>query len=264
MISKQKRNTILAYCIASVIILSLFASAVAPFSTKLSSTKKVATEGNNYLEIEEEEEVSYGLVAMEASQSIKKEENTEFVTEEKKEDNSSKDDKNKESEKKEVKKTTQKKTTAKKTTKKVTTKKVSKKKVVKKSSTPVKVPAKGNVELGKQIVSYAKRFIGNPYRMGGTSLTKGADCSGFTQSVFKNFGIKIPRTVASQARVGRYVPWNYLQPGDLVFYSNGGRTPTHVAIYIGGGKIIHAQTPKHGIGITTYKIMTRITARRVV
>lgn len=118
---------------------------------------------------------------------------------------------------------------------------------------------------GNAIAAYAKQFVGNPYVHGGTSLTKGADCSGFTQSVYKHFGISIPRVARAQARVGKSVSWNNLQPGDLMFYSgNGGRSVTHAAIYIGNGKIVHAQTPRLGIGITTAKIMIWMGARRVI
>lgn len=118
---------------------------------------------------------------------------------------------------------------------------------------------------GSAIAAYAKQFVGNPYVHGGTSLTKGADCSGFTQSVYKHFGISIPRVARAQARVGKSVSWNNLQPGDLMFYSgNGGRSVTHAAIYIGNGKIVHAQTPRLGIGITTANIMIWMGARRII
>lgn len=141
--------------------------------------------------------------------------------------------------------------------KKKTEKKVSKKEP--------EVQVSSSNELGSKIVNYAKQFNGNPYIMGGTSLTKGADCSGFTQSVFKHFGIKLSRVARDQAKVGKKVSFNALKPGDLVFYSgNGGKSITHVAIYIGNSKIIHAQTPKSGIGITSVNIMIKMTARRVI
>lgn len=104
---------------------------------------------------------------------------------------------------------------------------------------------------GQDVVNYALQFNGNPYVHGGTSLTNGADCSGFTQSVYKHFGISLPRNAASQATVGKAVSFNDKQPGDLIFYStNGGKSVTHVAIYIGNNKIIHARTPAKGIGVT--------------
>lgn len=116
---------------------------------------------------------------------------------------------------------------------------------------------------GVAIANYAKQFNGNPYVFGGTSLTKGADCSGFTQSVYKHFGINLPRTAKEQATVGVEVPLSNIQPGDLVFYSSGGNTVTHAAIYIGNSKIIHARTPAHGIGINSLYIMKRLHIRRV-
>jgi len=104
---------------------------------------------------------------------------------------------------------------------------------------------------GQDVVNYALQFNGNPYVHGGTSLTNGADCSGFTQSVYKHFGINIPRNAASQATFGKAVSFSDKQPGDLIFYStNGGKSVTHVAIYIGNNKIIHARTPAKGIGVT--------------
>ena len=115
------------------------------------------------------------------------------------------------------------------------------------------------------VVSYALQFRGNPYVYGGTSLTIGADCSGFVQSIYKHFGISLPRTASAQASAGRYVSWGDLQPGDLVFYSgNGGQSVTHVAIYIGNSQIIHASTPSGGIKISSVNIMTKMTARRVI
>ena len=83
------------------------------------------------------------------------------------------------------------------------------------------------------------QFVGNPYVWGGTSLTSGADCSGFAQSVFANFGIGLSRTAADQSYGGTAVSTDSLQPGDLLFYSNGSGI-SHVAIYIGGGQMIHA------------------------
>lgn len=102
-----------------------------------------------------------------------------------------------------------------------------------------------------KIVSYALKFNGNPYVWGGTSLTNGADCSGFTQSVFRDNGISIPRTSRTQASSGRRVPLDQIRPGDLIFYTKNG-TINHVAIYIGNGKVISASSPKTGIKITNY------------
>lgn len=105
--------------------------------------------------------------------------------------------------------------------------------------------------LRKEIVRYALQFKGNPYVMGGTSLTQGTDCSGFTQSVFKKYGIRIPRTSREQAKGGKNVPLNDLKPADLIFYTKDG-TINHVALYIGNNKVIHASNPKSGIKISKY------------
>ncbi|MDF2907321.1 MAG: hypothetical protein K0R34_2642 [Herbinix sp.] len=102
-----------------------------------------------------------------------------------------------------------------------------------------------------KIVEYALRFQGNPYVWGGTSLTNGADCSGFTQSVFRDNGISIPRTSRTQALGGRRISIDEMQPGDLIFYAKDG-TINHVGIYIGNGKIIAASSPKSGIKISSY------------
>lgn len=98
---------------------------------------------------------------------------------------------------------------------------------------------------GTKVVSYAKKFVGNPYRYGGTSLTKGTDCSGFTQSVYKHFGYKIPRTSYSQRKAGKKVKnISKAKAGDLICYYG------HVAIYMGKNKIIHASNKKTGIKIS--------------
>lgn len=105
--------------------------------------------------------------------------------------------------------------------------------------------------IRNKIVEYALRFEGNPYVWGGTSLTKGADCSGFTQSIFRDNGISIPRTSRTQAISGRRISINEMQPGDLIFYDRNG-TINHVGIYIGNGKVIAASSPETGIRITNY------------
>ncbi len=105
--------------------------------------------------------------------------------------------------------------------------------------------------IRNKIVEYAQRFLGNPYVWGGTSLTNGADCSGFTQSVFRDNGISIPRTSRTQALGGRRISIDEMQPGDLIFYAKNG-TINHVGIYIGNGKIIAASSPETGIRITRY------------
>jgi hypothetical protein len=111
------------------------------------------------------------------------------------------------------------------------------------------------------LVQYAKQFIGNPYVWGGTSLTSGADCSGFTMSVFKKYGISLPHHAASQAQMGTKVSLADAQPGDLVFYAKNGRI-NHVAIYIGGGQVVHASSPKTGIKISSVNYRTPAGVRR--
>lgn len=113
---------------------------------------------------------------------------------------------------------------------------------------------------GQAIANYAVQFVGNPYVYGGTSLTNGADCSGFVQSVYKHFGYSLPRTAASQAGAGTKVSVDSLQPGDLLFYHNYG----HVAIYIGGGQVVHASNKKSGIKISNYNYSPINKAVRIV
>lgn len=107
-----------------------------------------------------------------------------------------------------------------------------------------------NSAVRTAIVAYAKQFLGNPYVYGGTSLTNGADCSGFTMRIFEHFGISTGRTSRDQAANGKEISLDKIQPGDLLFYASG-KTINHVALYIGDGKIIHASTSKTGIIIST-------------
>ncbi len=100
------------------------------------------------------------------------------------------------------------------------------------------------------IVAYAKQFLGNPYVYGGTSLTNGADCSGFTMRIFEHFGIDTGRSSRDQAAKGKEIPISEIQPGDLLFYASGDYI-NHVALYIGGGQIIHASNSKTGIITST-------------
>lgn len=109
---------------------------------------------------------------------------------------------------------------------------------------------------GSNIAKYACQFVGNPYVAGGTSLTNGADCSGFVQSVYKAFGINVPRTSWGQGSYGREVSYADAQPGDVIYY--GG----HVGIYIGGGQIVHASTQKTGIKYSPATYRSIITVRR--
>lgn len=114
----------------------------------------------------------------------------------------------------------------------------------------------GVSDVRVDLVEYAKQFLGNPYVWGGTSLTKGADCSGFVLSIYKKYGVKLSHHAASQANEGTKISASELKPGDLVFYANSRGSINHVAIYIGGGQVIHASNPKTGIRISKYNYRT--------
>jgi len=111
---------------------------------------------------------------------------------------------------------------------------------------------------GQKIADFACQFVGNPYVAGGTSLTNGADCSGFVMSVYKNFGYSLPRSSYAQSGAGRSVSYSEAQPGDIIYY--GG----HVAIYIGNGRIVHASTERTGIKTESATYRSIITIRRIV
>lgn len=121
----------------------------------------------------------------------------------------------------------------------------------------------GVSDVRVDLCEYAKQFRGNPYVWGGTSLTHGADCSGFVLSVFAKYGIYLPHSSRAQANMGTKISMSEARPGDLVFYSKGGRI-NHVAIYIGGGQVIHASSPKTGIRITSAYYRTPTTVRRLI
>lgn len=116
----------------------------------------------------------------------------------------------------------------------------------------------GSGSKGQQIANYACQFIGNPYVPGGTSLTDGADCSGFVWRVYKDFGYSVPRTSYGCRSAGSEVSYANAQPGDIVCYAG------HVGLYIGNGQIVHASTQKTGIKITTATYKEILTVRRIV
>lgn len=113
-------------------------------------------------------------------------------------------------------------------------------------------------ELGKKVAKYACQFIGNPYVMGGTSLTNGADCSGFTYRIYQDFGYSIPRTSSQQRSAGTGVAYSEAQPGDLICYDG------HVGMYIGGGLIVHASSAKTGIKVSQAQYRTILAVRRII
>ncbi len=120
------------------------------------------------------------------------------------------------------------------------------------------ISSSGGSATGKQVASYACKYVGNPYVSGGTSLTNGCDCSGFTYAVYQAFGYSLPRTSTAQRSAGVGVNYSEAQPGDIICYAG------HVAIYIGNGQIVHASTPSTGIkyGYATYKEILAV--RRIV
>ena len=116
----------------------------------------------------------------------------------------------------------------------------------------------GGSEMGRAVANYALQFVGNPYVWGGTSLTNGADCSGFVMSVYKNFGVSLPHSSAADRSVGSSVGGlENAQPGDIVCYSG------HVGIYIGNGQIVHASTAKTGIIISDAGYRSVLSVRRI-
>ena len=123
-----------------------------------------------------------------------------------------------------------------------------------------------NEELRREIVNYALQFVGNRYVMGGRSLQSGTDCSGFTCYVYADFGYSISRTPSGQlSGAGRSIGLEEIQPGDIVCYSsNGGRSCTHVALYIGDGQIVHSVNPRKGVLVTSIYFEPIIGVRNVI
>ena len=111
---------------------------------------------------------------------------------------------------------------------------------------------------GSSVISYASQFLGNPYVWGGTSLTNGVDCSGFVMQVYAHYGISLPHSSSALRSVGRGISYSEAQPGDIICYSG------HVALYIGGGQIIHASNPSDGIKISPATYTNILAVRRVL
>lgn len=121
----------------------------------------------------------------------------------------------------------------------------------------------GVSDVRVDMCQYAKQFIGNRYVWGGTSLTKGADCSGFVLAIYAKYGYSLPHSSRAQAQMGTKISLSEAKPGDLVFYSGGGRI-NHVAMYIGGGQVIHASNPRTGIRVSDVGYRSITTIRRLI
>ena len=129
---------------------------------------------------------------------------------------------------------------------------------------PAVEAANAAMAFRNKIVNFACQFVGNRYVWGGTSLTHGCDCSGFTQSVLKNFGIQVPRVSRDQARTGKKVTSANMRPGDLIFYANRSGTINHVGMYIGNGQVVNAASTRSGIRIYRWNYRTPVAIRNVI
>ena len=115
-----------------------------------------------------------------------------------------------------------------------------------------------------QLVNYALQFVGNRYVWGGTSLTNGVDCSGFTMRVMEKFGVSLPHYSGSQEQLGKKVTSDTMKPGDLIFYAGSNGKVNHVAIYIGNGRIVHAASRRSGIKTSTWNYRTPVAIRSML
>ena len=115
----------------------------------------------------------------------------------------------------------------------------------------------------QELVNFALQFEGNPYVYGGTSLTNGADCSGFTLAVYRNYGISLPHSSRAQANCGTKISVSEVQPGDLIFYGSG-KSINHVAMYIGNGQVVHASNSRTGIIISNMYYRSPVSAARII
>ena len=116
----------------------------------------------------------------------------------------------------------------------------------------------------KAVVSYALKYVGNKYRYGGSSLTKGTDCSGFTMAVYKKFGYSLYHNAYQQLKDTKTVKMKNIQPGDLIFYGRSKKSCSHVALYIGNGKVVHASTESTGIVVSDYNYRKYVGVGRVL
>ena len=129
---------------------------------------------------------------------------------------------------------------------------------------PMEETANQQASLRSKIVNYALKFVGNPYVWGGTSLTNGVDCSGFTMRVMEKFGVSLPHYSGSQAQMGKKVTSATMKPGDLIFYAGSNGKVNHVAIYIGNGRIVHAASRRSGIKTSTWNYRTPVAIRSML
>lgn len=116
----------------------------------------------------------------------------------------------------------------------------------------------------KEVISYALKHVGNRYRYGGSSLTKGTDCSGFTMAVYKKFGYNLFHNAYQQLKDTKKIKMKSIRPGDLIFYGRSKKKCSHVALYIGNGKVVHASTPSTGIVVSNYNYRKYVAVGRVL
>ncbi|MDO4789023.1 MAG: SH3 domain-containing protein [Johnsonella sp.] len=129
---------------------------------------------------------------------------------------------------------------------------------------PLEEAAMASQSRRTKIVNYALQFLGNRYVWGGTSLTHGCDCSGFTMGVLGNFGVGLPHYSVAQSKLGKKISSSEMRPGDLIFYSNSRGTINHVAMYIGNGQVVHAASRRSGIKISAWNYRNPTTIRNVL